>query len=327
MIVYKYNFCGLKIDKNFSIDSLQVQKLEYDNGGEIYKNCVKVTLSQDVSDIDIRNSTQKDEHITKSVKAFIDIFNLIFCTPSELFNLDIFINDEKFIFHLPAKEPPLNLYNFLGPNKGRISNIFQNFTILSEERHWLVFKDVLEKYLTKMSTISADVRRAFRWIQKGSDEFSSYTRLIFFWIAFNALYEAPPKNDIKLIKKYINDNSDIAFSTEYYNKHKHLLEELSTFEYYLGRNSDVPIMPEFKNALFAKRKDTKLILTKTIQVIYAIRNSLIHGSKNPDESKFERSIQISEYLLSNMLKYFLINIFTNQPYSLIQQYIRQKVNV
>ena len=147
-------------------------------------------------------------------------------------------------------------------------------------------------------------RKAHSWFQKGQDaEGDCFTSFIYYWIAFNSLYNIYVGGEKGRIKTF--------FDTEYNNNFDAVLSisEISTFQNPIqDLHFHGPGSASAARDLANTRKSSKNRLIALMKCIYQARCNLFHGEKGASEYHD----QVIANAASKILKEFLTIYFGGQ---------------
>lgn len=326
MLSFKMYFCGIVVDKPYKGFSIKVEPTNLKWFGEEYDNCIAVSYK--VNDIDLRlaDNETKDRITFRYLRNFLDILNLMSGKPSKLVTHTCYIHDTKYHISMPLRNAPLHIYNFPDIFQILIPNMFHNYKSYTNRSSWKILEESLKKYNDQRIFKNDKIKTSLRWYQKGCDEFSSFARLIAYWISFNTLYSDEHLQEPVAIEKYLRHKLKGKFASDFYLKHKSLFEDLTKASIFLGKKNKRNISAKLEKLMAEGNLKYEEIFIILFLIIYSVRNSLFHGGMNPDDNIAEDQVQICEYLLASAVRHIILSEFSTLNYSDYDFTVKQQAN-
>lgn len=293
-----YYFSGIGLQEAYNGITVSVDKRDVNYNDQDLKNCILVKYV--VPNI-AWDSALSPEDITQIIMAesdiFVETFSLLLINPCKLLMFQILVDDVKF-------EPKYNpqslggLYNLLVERNKFTGS--QNLTTVIHKNGWSILEKLVTEFRLRPAAIKNKVALALRWCAKASNEYSSIDRLVSYWISFNSLFEGLEATEQKSIEKYIDANVDSLVAKRLYTNYQRQLSTLASLKIELRNKRKVS--DELNNLLNNAIKDHIAIMKMMALTIYGIRNSLFHGSYDPESYQTRKTIVLAERLLSEFMK-------------------------
>lgn len=299
------------------------QKIQFKD--QKYDNCILINYHLDLDTFIDDSESFINKFITFQTNTFFNLFSILFSFKYEIVIKNYWLDGKEIDVINRLDKLPITLYNTLNIFNIRPTQIFTNYVVSNSL--W----QNLEKLIIAFRGLSTDqqnkLKLSLRWYNKAAIEQNSLDRLFAFWVGFNSLYENPDKTETEAIKLFIQENIRTNLAKTYIDRHINIVQQLINFPITLGKTTKRrDISEEIKNILKAKTdyvNNVKLICL----AIYAIRNDLFHGASDPDLKDEQAKYELSEILLSDLLKQIIYNYIMDDQYPEDKMIINESASI